>query len=162
MCREMVVSTISALPEMMERVVPAPGRSVSASAPTWYLREDPAQMQPHIEQHKRQGKQHEPIRGIVRRGPAPYLASTAIAGLDAKAVPIQLPDIAGGKVQVDQDEEQPGDPALEPLGAPRRREPPTDCHCSRELPPVGTFEGMLRAVTLAPLADRPRPAGRAP
>src|SRR5439155_2433018 len=34
MCREMVVSTISALPEMMERVVPAPGRSVSASLTT--------------------------------------------------------------------------------------------------------------------------------
>src|SRR5436309_7234082 len=119
-------------------------------------------MQPPIEQHNRQGKQHETISGIVRRGPAPDLASTARASLDAKAVPIQLPYIAGGKVQMDQDEEQPSDPSLEPLGAPRRREPPTDCHRSRELPPVGTFEGMPRAVTLAPLAERPRSAGCAP
>lgn len=78
-----------------------------APALTRHLHKDPAQMDPHIEQHEGQGNQDEPISRVLGRRPAAHPATTAIAGLHTKPLPIELAGVTRGERKVNVDEEQP-------------------------------------------------------
>src|SRR5512132_4645171 len=118
-------------------------------------------MNPHIEQDKRQGPQHEAIGRIAARRPAPYAPGTAIARLDAKPFPVQLSRGTGGEGHVNEDEDQPLRPPPQAFGPLGRGEHVTDGHRGGELRPVLAAEGMRGAVTPPPLTQRAGPARRA-
>ena len=90
-------------------------------------------MKPHVEQHKGQGNQDKAIGRIFGGGPAPHPPCAAIAGLNAKATPVQLASIAGREGQMDLNEQQPGGLPLVPPGSPGGGEGPTDEDRSGEL-----------------------------
>ncbi len=73
----------------------------------WYLGEEPAQMQPDVQQEETQANQHETIGRIAGGRPAPHLSCAAITGFDTETMAVGSLGLMGRKVQVDQDEDQP-------------------------------------------------------
>ncbi len=67
---------------------------LTATSP-WYLSEEPAQMQPDVQQEKAQANQHETIGRVFGGRPAPYLSRAAITGFDGLITSQLLPAKAG-------------------------------------------------------------------
>src|ERR687892_1740168 len=84
--------------------------------PTRHLREDPPQMNPHVKQDNRPGNPHEAVSGLGGGGPAPHLAGTPGAGLDAEPAPTAPSELRRDHEQLAQHEEPPLRPACEAVG----------------------------------------------
>jgi hypothetical protein len=97
-------------------------------------------MDPHIEQYEGQGNQDEPVGWVLGRRPAAHLATTALAGLHAKPLPIELAGITRGAREVNLDEEQPLRTPGQPPRAPGGSENSADTHQGGKRRAVRAFE----------------------
>src|SRR3990172_3026976 len=125
------------------------------------LGEEPAQMNPDVQQKETQGDQHETVGGIVRRRPAAHLPGAPVAAFDAEATAVLSAGLARRPVQVDQNEDHPIGAALQAFGALGRGEYATDREFGREGRVRGAMEGVRRPIALVALAQRARAAGLA-
>src|SRR5258708_39776669 len=80
------------------RVEPAPTAARDLS-------EEPAQMDPDVQQKEAHGDQHEAVSRVLRRRPATDLTATAIAAFDAKAAAVLSACLTGRPVEMDKNED---------------------------------------------------------
>ena len=127
----------------------------------WHLSEEPAQMQPDVQQEEAQANQHETIGRISGGRPTPYLSCTAITGFNTETTAVGSLGLTGRKVQVDQDEDQPTGTSFHSSSAFGGGEHAADSQIGGE-GLVLVLEGMADPIALVPLAQSTGSPGLAP
>src|SRR5258708_597541 len=132
------------------------------SAAARYLREQPAQIDPNVQQNETDRDEHKAVRGILRRRPATDRARAAVTRFDPEAPAVLAARLTRRPVQMDQNKDHPLAAPLQAFRALGGSEHTTHRELGRKGGLVGAMERVSRSITFVPLAQCARAAGLAP
>lgn len=119
-------------------------------APARLSRNQPAQLDPHVQQKERERAEQEAVSRVSGRRPPAQLARTPVARFAPEAAPVLLSDRFGRHRTIDENEDQPLGFFLFPSGSFGGGEGATNRHWRLRRAVFGTRESVFRDITLRP------------